>query len=123
MKIKLDKIVLNFLTGAAWTIVFWLAVTHFRPEISFGALVVLSVLSALAIRAKEPPQLAFDLVCWFAGIFISVIVEYAANFPHILLPEPNAANGLAVLVLLPVFAFGGLVTILAAILASGMSRK
>lgn len=125
MKFKLIKrdLVLSFLAGAAWTIVFWLAITHFRPEISLGALVVLCVLSALAIRAKEPSQLAFDLACWFLGIFISVIVEYASDFPHILLPEWNAGNGLGVIVLLPFFVLGGLVTILAAILASVISRK
>lgn len=123
-KLKILCLALNFLTGAAWTILFWLAVTRFGFEISLFALVVLCVLTTFALADISAHQLGLNIAHWLAGGMVSAIVEVQTDFGHILLPEWNAGNGLGVICFIPFFIAAGALTLLAAVTASGIkSRK
>lgn len=96
-KLKIPRLVLNFLAGVAWTILLWLSVTLFRVEISLAALVVLCVLTTFVLADKNAPQLGLNIAYWFAGGIISATIEVQTDFAHILLPKWNAGNGLGVI--------------------------
>ncbi len=122
-KLKIPRLVLNFLTGAAWTVLFWLAVTRFEPKISLTALVVLSVLTEPSLADKSAPQLGCNIAYWFAGVMISAFIEIGMDFAHILLPEWSAGNGLGVIGFIPLFIIAGSLTILAAVITSGVKGR
>ena len=122
-KLKIPRLILNFLTGAAWTVLFWLAVTRFDPKISFTALVALIVLTISALADRSAPQLGLNIAYWFAGGMVSAYIEIGMDFAHILLPEWNAGNGLGVIGFIPLFIIAGSLTIFAAVIASGVKRR
>lgn len=122
-KLKTPYLALNFLAGAVWTVLFWLAVTHFSFEISLTAFVALSVLTALAIADKSAPQLGLNIACWFAGGIVSAIIEIQTDFAHIILPEWNPGNGLGVIGFIPIFIISGSLTILSAVITSAVKHR
>ena len=123
-KLKIPRVVLCFLAGAVWTILFWLAVTVFPVELSVAALVVLCVTTVFLLKDKLPAQSAMNLAAWFAGLTASAAIEYTTDFPHVLLPDWNGGTGLGVILFLPLFIGTGALTITAAMIISlTASRK
>lgn len=123
-KLKIPRLILSFLAGAAWTILFWLAVTLFRAEISIAALGVLCVLTVFALKDKSPPQLGLNITLWFVGIIVSTVIENLTDFAHVFLPEWNNGTGFGAILLLSLFIGAGALTITAAAITSGIgSRK
>lgn len=122
-KLKIPCLALNFFAGAAWSILFWLAVTHFRFEISLIALVMLCVLTTVSLADKRAHQLGLNIACWLAGVIVSAIIEVQTDFAHIILPEWNAGNGLGIIVFIPIFIVTGSLTILAAVITSGIKNR
>lgn len=124
LKLKIPRLVLCFLAGAAWTILFRLAVTVFPVELSAAALVVLCAATVLSIKNALPAQSGLNLAAWFAGLTVSAAIEYLTDFPHILLPDPNGGTGLGVILFLPIFLVAGALTVIIAMSISLiLSRK
>ncbi len=123
LKLKIPCLVLCFLAGAAWTILFWLAVTVFPVELSAAALVGFCAATVLSIKDKLPEQLGLNLAAWFVGVTVSAAIEYLTDFPHILLPDPNGGTGLGIILFLPLFIVAGALTVIIAMSISLIASR
>lgn len=125
MKFKLiiPRLALCFLAGAAWTVLFWLAVTVFPVELSFAALVGLCAATVFSIKDALPAQSGLNLAAWFAGLTASAAIEYLTDFPHVLLPDWNGGTGLGVILFLPLFVGAGALAITTAMIISLISSR
>lgn len=122
-KSKKHRLVLSFLLGAAWTVLFCLAATVFSLKSSVAALAVLCAVTVLALKDKSPPQSGLNLAAWFAGLIASAAIEFLTDFPHVLLPEWNGGTGQGVILLLPLFLGAGALTITAAMIISLIASR
>ncbi len=127
--VKIGRLVSCFLAGVFITLLFWLSLSPYF-DIRFGLVSLLIVIpvSVFIVQDKHFSFFPYNVAAYFAGLILSLLVEIAIDFIHILFElagaEMNPGDGLGVLFSAPFYAVAVLLIVgISSAVSAGRSKR